>query len=136
LEFELQTYAGKVRALSVVWFIYAGLSLFTGFIGLAFAHSFLSGHFGFWNRGPWGDGGFPPFLGPAFLHFIWVMVIARAALAFVAAWGLMEHAPWGRVVAVVAAFLGILKFPIGTAIGVWTLVVLMGYRNSALYDQL
>jgi hypothetical protein len=48
----------------------------------------------------------------------------------------MERAPWGRVVAIVAAFLGILKFPFGTAIGIWTLVVLMGYRNSSLYDRL
>ena len=30
------------------------------------------------------------------------MVILRAALAFVAGWGLMERAPWGRVVAIVA----------------------------------
>jgi hypothetical protein len=136
LEFELQNYAGKVRALSVVWFIWAGLSLFGGLIGMAFAHSFLAGHFGFWMHGPWGREGFPPFLGPAFLHLIWVMVIVRAGLALMAGWGLMEHAPWGRVVAIVAAFLGILRFPIGTALGIWTLVVLLGYRNGRLYDQL
>jgi hypothetical protein len=40
------------------------------------------------------------------------------------------------MVAIVAAFLSLLKFPIGTAIGIWTLVTLMGYRNQTLYDQL
>jgi hypothetical protein len=29
-----------------------------------------------------------------------------------------------------AAFLSLLKFPFGTAIGIWTLVVLLGYRNA------
>jgi len=43
LEYEVQAYAGKIRALSVVWFIYAGFSLLTGIAGLAFANSFFSG---------------------------------------------------------------------------------------------
>jgi hypothetical protein len=64
------------------------------------------------------------------------MIIVRAGLAFMAGWGLMEHAPWGRVVAIVAAFLCILKIPFGTAIAIWTLVTLLGYRNTTLYDQL
>ena len=44
--------------------------------------------------------------------------------------------PWGRVVAIVAAFLCILKIPFGTALAIWTLVTLLGYRNTSLYDQL
>jgi len=63
-------------------------------------------------------------------------VALRAALLFAAGWGLMERAPWGRMLAIVAAFLSVLKFPLGTALGIWTLVTLMGYRNQALYEQL
>jgi hypothetical protein len=48
----------------------------------------------------------------------------------------MERTQWGRIVASVAAFLIILKIPFGTALGIWTLVVLLGYRNTTLYDQL
>jgi hypothetical protein len=118
----------------VVWFIYAGLALVGGFIGMAFARSFMFNHFGPWGR--W-DGPFrPEWFGPAVLHFVWVFLVLRAALLFGAAWGLMERAPWGRVLAIVAAFLSLFKFPIGTAIGIWTLVTLMGYRNQTLYDQL
>jgi hypothetical protein len=62
--------------------------------------------------------------------------VVRAGLALAAGWGLMEHARWGRLVAIVAAIFNILKFPFGTAIGIWTLVVLLGYRNSSLYEQL
>jgi uncharacterized membrane protein (DUF2068 family) len=65
-----------------------------------------------------------------------VVIVVRSGLALVAGWGLMERSQWGRIVAIVAAFLSILKFPIGTALGIWTLVVLLGYRNTTLYDQL
>jgi hypothetical protein len=138
LEFQVQTYAGKVKALSVVWFIYAAFSLLAGFAGLAFARAFFNGNFGPWMHGPWGNGNpMPPFwFGPAILHLAWVFIIVRFALALIAAWGLLEHAQWGRILAIVAAIFNILKFPFGTAIGIWTLVVLLGYRNSTLYDQL
>jgi hypothetical protein len=137
LQFQLENYAGKVKALSLMWFLYAGLSLLTGLAGLSFAHAFFFNHFGRLGHGPWGDGFGPQeWMGPAILHFIWVVVIIRSALAFVAAWGLHERSQWGRVVAIVAAFLSLLKFPFGTALGIWTLVVLLGYQNTTLYEQL
>ena len=137
LQFQLQSYASKIKALSVVWFIYAGFSLLTGLAGLAFAGAFLSGHFGPWVHGPLGNGGDAPlWFGPTLLHFAWIVLVGRAALALVAGWGLMERAQWGRIVAIVVAILSLLKFPFGTALGIWTLVVLLGYRNATLYEQL
>jgi hypothetical protein len=62
--------------------------------------------------------------------------VVRSVLAAVAAWGLWERSGWGRIVAIVAAFASILKFPFGAALGIWTLVVLLGYRNRSLYHQL
>jgi hypothetical protein len=134
LAFELTNYANRIRALSTVWFIYGGLVLVTGSIGLSFASSFFNNGFAPWMHGPWARPNFP--FGPAIFHFAWIMVVGRAALAIAAGWGLMEHAPWGRIVAIVAAFLSLLKIPFGTAIGIWTLVMLLGYRNTSLYDQL
>lgn len=136
IAFELANYANRIRALSTVWFIYGGLVLATGFIGASFAGAFLA--HGPWMHGPWTHQEFPfgPNFGSAIVHFVWIMTILRAGLAFAAGWGLMERAPWGRVVAIVAAFLSLLKIPFGTAIGIWTLVMLLGYRNTSLYDQL
>lgn len=137
LDFQLQNYASRIRALSIVWFIYGGLSLALGFVGMFFVNSWLHGDFGPWAHGPWGHGPWgPDFFGPAFVHFIWAMLVVRAALALIAGWGLMERAPWGRVVAIVAAIFSLLRFPIGTALGIWTLVTLLGYRNTTLYDHL
>jgi hypothetical protein len=137
MAFEVQNYAGKVRALSVVWFIYAGYSVLAGILGLAFAHAFFAGHFGPWMHGPWGHAPMMPwFFGPSLLRFTAVFVAFRVGLALAAGWGLMEQAPWGRIVAIVAAVLSLLRFPFGTALGIWTLVVLLGYRNGTLYEQL
>jgi hypothetical protein len=132
LPFQLENYAGKVRLLAIFWFIYAALSLLSGFAGLVFARSFFSGGFGPWMHGP----AMPMWMGPAFFHFIWIFLVLRAGLAIAAGWGLMEHTQWGRLVAIVAAILCLLKIPFGTAMGIWTLVMLLGYRNSSLYDQL
>ncbi len=136
-QFQLQSYAGKVRALGIVWLAYAGLSLVLGAAGLSFANAFLSGHFGPWMNGPWARGPFPPFwFGPAMMHFAWVILVARTGLALMAGWGLLERTEWGRVVAIAAAILSLLRFPLGTVLGIWTLVLLLGYRNTTLYDQL
>jgi hypothetical protein len=131
LNLQLQNYAGKVKALAIVWFIYAAFSLHTGIAGSVFLKAFFSGHFGHWANNP-----MPMWLGPALLHFLWIFIALRAALALAAGWGLYERAQWGRIVAIVAAVLSLLRFPIGTALGIWTLIVLLGRRYSALYDQL
>lgn len=129
--FELTTYASKLRALAVVWYIYGGLYAALGLIKLAFADAWLSGRFHFWMHGP-----LPPhvWFAPALLHFVWVFVIANAALALFAGYGLMQRAAWGRMIAIVSAFVNVLQFvPFGTALAIWTLVTLMGYRNTTLY---
>ena len=136
LQFQLESYAGKVRLLSIFWFIYAGLSLVLAFAGLSFARAAMPGSFGPWTQGLT-HGPIPPnFLGPAFLHFIWIILVLRVALTVAAAWGLLQHEPWGRILAVVVAVLSLIHFPVGTALGIWTMVTLLGYQNSSLYEQL
>jgi len=138
LAFEVENYAGKIRALSVVWAIFAAFSFVTGIAGLTFAHAFMTHHFGQtpFGNGPWSNSPFPEeWFGHALFGFIWGALLLRTALAIFVAWGLYERAQWARIVAIVVAFLSLLKFPFGTALGIWTLVVLMGYRNARLYDQ-
>jgi len=79
LEFELQNYAGKIKALAVVWYIYAAFCLLTGIVGLAFANAFFSGRFGLGCKAL----GQRPHAAirfmPAILHFAWVFLVLRAA---------------------------------------------------------
>jgi|HubBroStandDraft_5_1064220.scaffolds.fasta_scaffold375524_1 hypothetical protein len=137
MDFQLQNYASRIRALSIVWYVYGGLSLAFGVAGLLFANAWLHGSFGPWMHRPWGPESMgPEFFGPMFIHFAFAFVIVRAALALAAGWGLTERAPWGRVVAIVAAVFSLFRFPIGTGLGIWTLVTLLGYRNATLYNHL
>ena len=137
-QFELATYASKIRALSMVWYIYAALNLVLSFAGMTFARFAMHNHFGPWGHGPWMNGPFrPEWFGPAVLEFIWVFVLLWSLFLFSVGWGLMHREPWGRMVAIVAAFINLFKFfPFGTALGIWTLVILIGYRNQTLYEQL
>ncbi|MFZ1084122.1 MAG: hypothetical protein WAN35_04060 [Terracidiphilus sp.] len=137
IEFELRNYDGRVRVLGIAWLVYAGISLLFGWIGINFMNAFFAGHFGPWMGVPGGREGVPPFwFGPMLLHFTWLFLLLRAGLALIAGWGLMEREQWGRIIAIIAAFFSLLKFPFGTAMGIWTLVTLLGYRNRTLYEQL
>jgi hypothetical protein len=131
-QFELASYASKIRVLGVLWLVYAGITLIFGFAGLAFAHAFLSGGFG-----PWMHGHTPHlWFTPALLRFAWVFLVGRAILAAVAGWGLLERTEWGRIVAIVAAILCLIRIPLGTALGIATLIILIGTRNWTLYEEL
>jgi branched-subunit amino acid ABC-type transport system permease component len=128
----VESYAGKVRVLGVLWIVYAALTLIVGFAGLAFAKAFLSHGFGPWMHGPMPQDWF----GPAWIHLAWIFLSVRAVLCAVAGWGLLERTQWGRIVAIIAAILCLIRIPLGTALGIATLVILLGCRNSTLYEQL
>jgi hypothetical protein len=135
-EFELENYGNRVKALGVVWFVYAAISLLLGFAALGFARTLLLGGAWTWTNGPWARGGPPPTWIIPVMHLAWLSLVIRSVLAVVAGWGLLERAQWGRIVAIIAAILSLIRFPLGTALGIWTLVMLLGYRNSTLYQQL
>lgn len=57
-------------------------------------------------------------------------------LHLVLAWGLFERQPWARTLGVVLGFLALLRFPLGTALGIYTLWVLLPEESSREYDHL
>ncbi|HVN92544.1 MAG TPA: hypothetical protein VMT38_02555 [Terracidiphilus sp.] len=132
-EYILAAYAGKIRVLGILWLVYAGVSLVGGFVGLAFAHTFIVHGFG-----PWMNGNGPQmWFVPTLLRFAWIFLAGRSILAAVAGWGLLERTEWGRIVAIVAAILNLFHFfPLGLALGIATLILLIGQRNWALYEDL
>jgi hypothetical protein len=130
-EFLLAGYASKVRVLGILWLVYAGITLIFGIVGLAFAHAFLSGF------GPFAHSHVPQtWFFPGLLRFAWLFMVGRAVLAAVAGWGLLERTQWGRIVAIIAAILSLIRIPLGTALGIATLIILIGARNWTLYDEL
>ncbi len=61
---------------------------------------------------------------------------AFAILELVAAWGLFERRPWARVLALVLGFLALIRFPFGTALGIYTLWVLLPSPAAQEYERL
>ena len=49
--------------------------------------------------------------------------------------GLLNHAPWARIAGIVFSVISLVNFPIGTAIGVYSLIVLTDAETVAAFDQ-
>lgn len=75
-------------------------------------------------------------LAPAVLRIISLGLLAFAALHFVAGWGLLKLRPWGRKFALAMSFLGLIHPPFDTALGVYTLFVLLPDAASDEYRRM
>jgi hypothetical protein len=62
--------------------------------------------------------------------------LAKAACGFIAGWGLLHREAWGRIIALVLAFISLFNIPFGTAIGVYTMWVLLPGASQQEYETL
>jgi phage shock protein PspC (stress-responsive transcriptional regulator) len=80
-------------------------------------------------------GGPPPEVVLGFLHplmmFFGVMLLAKALAGIAAGIGILQRADWSRMLAIVVACISLLSVPFGTAIGVYTLWVLLSPNATA-----
>jgi len=70
------------------------------------------------------------------LSVLGIFVLAKAACGFLAGWGLMQREPWARVIALVLGFISLFNVPFGTAVGVYTLWVLLPAQSQEEYDAM
>ena len=59
-----------------------------------------------------------------------------ALLGAISAWGLLQHEPWGRMLGLIVGVVALLSIPFGTALGVYTLWVLLPASSEAEYRRL
>jgi hypothetical protein len=76
----------------------------------------------------------PPWLHP-FLSFIAILVVAKAAAGFLVGWGLLQREPWARSLTIILAFLALFNVPFGTALGIYTLWVLLPAESDVEYEK-
>jgi hypothetical protein len=79
--------------------------------------------------------GAPTFLHPL-LSAIGLMILGKAALGFVAGWGLLRRESWARTLALVLSFIALFSVPFGTAVGVYTLWVLLAGDSEQEYEYI
>ena len=75
-------------------------------------------------------------LAPGIFVILCILFLVLAALRFTAGWGLLKMRPWGRTFALVMGFLALLAPPIDTALGVYTLYVLLPDAAGDEYRQM
>ena len=118
-----------VRLLAIFWFALSALNVLGGIVLVTLANT-LFVHFH--------DLGAPD-APTAFLHplltFIGIFVLAKAAIGAATAWGLLNREPWARVMALVLAFVSLMNVPLGTAVGVYTLWVLLPAQAEEEYEK-
>ena len=117
--------AGHVRLLGIFWL---AISAFRLLPGLALVSIFRYG-FPFYTSGV-----------PGFVHGLMRglggLLLAGAVIGIVAGWGLLERQPWARTLAIVLGCFSLLDMPFGTALGIYTLWVLLPARSEEEYRRI
>jgi hypothetical protein len=120
------------RLLGILWMAYSAAHAVGGAAMVVIAHTIFGGAV----RLP---GGPPPevmmWLRPVMTFFGWVL-LAKAAAGFITGWGLLQREPWARVMALVMGFIALLSVPLGTALGIYTLWVLLPAMSDEEYRTL
>lgn len=118
-----------VKLVAVLWMAYSVLHVATGVLLLAFA-KFVFVRLAMGTNGP------PPelimWLRPLISIVGW-LILAKAAVGFITGWGLLQREEWARTVALVIGFVALLNLPIGTALGIYTLWVLLPSQSEKEY---
>ena len=52
--------------------------------------------------------------------------------SIIAGWGLSQHKSWARILTIILAVLSLPQFPVGTAIGIYALVILFNEESKAI----
>ena len=125
--------AHHFQMLGILWLIYGSLELIGGVVLLFVSHVI----FGHVTRlaNPNQPNPIPDFLQPL-LSTIAVFVLAKAAACLTGGVGLLQRAPWARILVLVVAFVSLINVPLGTALGIYTLWVLLADNGQRQYEAL
>jgi hypothetical protein len=125
--------AQHVNTLGVLWIVYGILTGLAGLGLLLLANAF----FGTLTQAQ--ETPMPPFIRPM-LGFIGIVFIIGGLVRVITGWALYSKRNWGRILALVVGILTLINFPadfpFGTAIGIYTIWVLLSHGAEQQYHQL
>ncbi|HEV3510903.1 MAG TPA: zinc ribbon domain-containing protein [Candidatus Sulfotelmatobacter sp.] len=130
----MQPRAGRVqnhvRLLGLFWLAFSAFNTVGAVILYIIANTIFA-HGGRFGVPPEGS-----FLQPL-LSVVAIFLFAKAALGFIAGWGLLQHEKWARILALVLGFISLFtNIPFGTALGVYTMWVLLSSESEQEYDAM
>ncbi len=107
------------QTLGILWIAYSAISL-VGSVALFI----LANTYAHWRGVYVGFSSLPGFLRPL-MSLVAMLLLAKAVAGILAGVGLLQWQSWARVLALVVGFISLLNIPLGTALGVYTLWVLL-----------
>jgi hypothetical protein len=121
--------AHHLRTLAILWIAFSALRVLKGF------GSFVGARVLRGVGGPWMDGvawgwSVPDFV-PRILFIAGFGFLFLAIGGFIAGWGLLERQPWARTLTIVLAVIALFHPVLGTALGIYTLWVLLPGPSEA-----
>ncbi len=123
--------AEHYHLLAILTIVYSGFIVLSGFAVMFIARIVLSNIFASIHNAP------PP---PAFIEplvaFIGWMLVAKGAVGVTAGIGLLNRASWARTLTLVIAFFSLISVPIGTALGIYSIWVLLSPGAEEEYRKL
>lgn len=118
-----------IRLVGILWLALSALNAIAGLVLLIVATQFIP-HVAM-QEGP----DFPANFLTTLLGVIGVAVLAKAAAGFFAGYGLLQRERWARMLTLVLSFLALFNFPLGTALGIYSLWVLFPARSEREYEE-
>src|SRR5690349_5890427 len=128
--------ARHAQMLGILWIAYSAFVALVSIFILMFFQHMLPAIIA--AQPPRGNG--PPpevifgFIRPM-MHFMSIFLLCKAAAGLAAGIGLLQRAEWSRMLAIVLGCLSLINAPFGTAIGVYTLWVLLSPNAEADFRQ-
>jgi hypothetical protein len=123
----------SLQLLTILWGCFAVYRLASGLAGIFFLH--MMSHRGMFGYSfPFNSMGAPWM--SALLPFNLVSTLAMVGLTALVAYGMLHRRPWGRTLAIVMSILSLLKFPFGTALGIYTLWVFAPAASAMEYESI
>ncbi len=121
--------AGHVQLVAIFWFVVAVISGLIPMIVMLALSGVVTGVLR--HEEP-----LARILAPGLFMLLAILFAVHTIVAFVTGWGLYKLRPWGRTLALVMAFLALLHPPFGTALGIYTLVVLLPAAAGDEYQRM
>lgn len=116
-----------LRTLGILWIVVGVLWIIPSLVLMGFSHA---PHFMI------GDEMFSHAFMPPMMFSLGMVFLVIAAGGIFVGWGLMNHERWARMTAIVVGILAVFHPPFGTALGIYTLWVLLPADAAAEYDRM
>jgi hypothetical protein len=116
-----------LRTVSILWIVVGVLWVIPSLVLMGISHA---------PHLMMGDEMFTHAFMPPMMFSLGIVFLVIAAGGVLVGWGLMNHERWARMTAIVLGIIALFHPPFGTALGIYTLWVLLPAESAAEYGRM